>query len=51
MKNTKGKHRKQQDLPERAQAWLDLLSASLLSADELLKLIQQLTELIRLFID
>ena len=47
MVNAKERHRKQQDLPERVQAWLGLLSASLLSSDELLKLIQQIIELIR----
>jgi fido (protein-threonine AMPylation protein) len=40
MGNTKGKLRKQQDLPERPQAYLSLLYASLLSADELLKLVE-----------
>jgi hypothetical protein len=41
MTNGKGKHRKKkQDLPERAQAYLSLLSASLLSAGELLKLVE-----------
>jgi hypothetical protein len=50
MANAKGKHRKQQDLPEWTQDWLGLLSASLLSADELLKLIQQIIELIRLVV-
>ena len=40
MANAKGKHRKEQDLVKRAQAYLSLLSASLLSADELLKLLE-----------
>jgi len=47
MASSKGKHRKQQDLPEPAQAWLGLLSASLLSAVELLRLIQQVIELMK----
>ena len=46
MANVKGKHRKQQDLPERAQARLGLLSASLLSADQLIQLIEHTIELI-----
>jgi fido (protein-threonine AMPylation protein) len=40
MANAKSKHRKEQHLRERAQAYLNLLSASLLSADELLKLVE-----------
>lgn len=36
------KNRKEKDLLERAQAYLSLLSASLLSADELIKLIEAL---------
>jgi len=46
MANAKGKHEKKQDLPERAQAYLSLLSASLLSADELLKLIEAILKAI-----
>jgi hypothetical protein len=40
MADADNKNRKEKDLPERAQAYLSLLSASLLSADELLKLIE-----------
>jgi hypothetical protein len=40
MANAKSKHEKKHDLPERAHTYLSLLSASLLSADELLKLIE-----------
>jgi transposase len=40
MANAKSKHRKKQDLPVRAQAYLSLLYESLLSADELFKLIE-----------
>ena len=40
MANARGKHEKKQDLPERAKVYLSLLSASLLSADELLKLVE-----------
>ncbi len=40
MANVNGKHRKKKDLAEQAQAYLKLLSASLLSATELLKLVE-----------
>lgn len=40
MANAHSNNRKEKDLLERAQAYLSLLSASLLSADELLKLIE-----------
>jgi len=40
MADADNKNRKEKDLLERAQAYLSLLSASLLSADELLKLIE-----------
>ena len=40
MANAKSKNRKEKDLLKRAQAYMSLLSASLLSADELLKLIE-----------
>ncbi len=40
MTNANGKHRKKKDLLEQAQAYLNLLSASLLSANELLKLVE-----------
>lgn len=43
------KHRKtKQGLSERAQTYLSLLSGSLLSADELVKLTEHVIELIRL---
>ena len=42
----KGEHRKEQDLPEWAQAYLSLLSASLLSAEELLKLVEAIRKAI-----
>jgi hypothetical protein len=50
MANAKGKHRKQRDLLERAQAWVSLLSASLLSADELIQLIEHIVQLIHLVV-
>jgi len=40
MADADNENRKEKDLLERAQAYLSLLSASLLSADELLKLIE-----------
>jgi hypothetical protein len=40
MADADNKNREEKDLPERAQAYLNLLSASLLPADELLKLIE-----------
>jgi hypothetical protein len=40
MADADNKNREEKDLPERTQAYLSLLSASLLSADELLKLIE-----------
>jgi hypothetical protein len=40
MTDTDSKNHQDKDLPERVQAYLSLLSVSLLSADELLKLIE-----------
>jgi len=47
MATSHGKHRKKkQDLPERVQPWLRLLSDSLLAADDLLKLIELIRSLL-----
>jgi hypothetical protein len=46
MRNAKGKHRKEQDLLKRARAYLGLLSASLLSATELLELVEAIRKAI-----